>query len=91
MPLKLPQFYKFKYFFNWNPVMGGLFLIFYPNGASFTHGLQGSSPRLFSLCNYDLSNVDHDDDFMSLDEFDPHLEIDLPIVPSKFIIHKKKL
>ncbi len=68
--------------------MGGPFLNFYPNGASFSHGLQGSSPPLFSPCNYDPSNVDHDDDdVIFLDEFDPHLEIDLPIVPSKLIIH----
>jgi len=62
---------------------------FYLNGVSFSHGLQGSSPLLFSPCNYDPSNVYYDDDVISLDEFDPHLEIDLPIVPFKFIIHKK--
>jgi hypothetical protein len=85
MPLELPQSYKFKYFFfSWNLVIN-----FYLNGASFSHGLQGSSPPLFSPCNYDPSNIDHDDNAISLDEFDPHLEIDLPIVPSKLIIHKK--
>jgi hypothetical protein len=91
MLLELPQSHKFKYFFSWNLFMGGPFLNFYPNGASFSHGLQGSSPFLFSPCNYDPSNVKHDDDVISLDEFDPHLEIDLPIVPFKNIIHKEKL
>jgi hypothetical protein len=57
-------------------------------GVSFFHGLQGLSPLLFSPCNYD-PNVDHNDDVISLNEFDPNLEIDLPIVSSKLIIHKK--
>jgi hypothetical protein len=88
MLLKLPQSYKFKYFFfSWNLVIGGPFLNFYLNGASFSHGLQGPSPSLFSACNYDASNVDHDDDVISFDEFDPHIEINLPIVPFQLIIH----
>jgi hypothetical protein len=69
--------------------MGGPLLIFDPSGVSFFHGLQRSSLLLFSLCNYDLSDVDHDDDVMFLYELDLALEIDLPIVPSKLIVHTK--
>jgi hypothetical protein len=57
--------------------------------ASSFHGLQGSSLPLFSPCNSNISNGDHDDDVISLDEFDPTLEIYLPIVPSKLTIQKK--
>jgi hypothetical protein len=71
-----------------NPIVGGLLLIFDPNVISFFHGLQRSSLALFSPCNFDRSNVDHDDDVMSLDEFDPTPKIDLFIVPSKSTIQK---
>jgi hypothetical protein len=71
-----------------NPVVGEFLLIFDLNVTS-SHGFQGSSPPLFSPCNFDLSNVDHDDDVMSLDEFDPTLETNLLIVPSKLTIQKK--
>jgi hypothetical protein len=77
MPPKLPQSYKFKYFFTRNPIVGGPLLIFYLNVTSSSHGFQGSSPPLFSPCNCDFSNVDHDDDVMSLDESDPILETNL--------------
>jgi hypothetical protein len=89
MPPKLPQSYKFKYFSSRNLVVGGPLLIFDLNVTSSSHGFQGSSPLLFSPCNYDLSNVDHDDDVMSLDEFNPTLETNLLVVPSKLIINKK--
>jgi hypothetical protein len=41
---------------------------------------------LFSPCNFNPSNGDHDDDIMFLDEFDPTLETDLLVVPSKLTI-----
>ncbi len=63
--------------------MGGPLLNYDPNVVSSSHGLQRSSLPLFSPCNFDLSNVDHDDDVMSLDEFGPIPKIDLFIVPSK--------
>jgi hypothetical protein len=86
---KLPQSYKFKYFSNRNLVVGGPLLIFDPNVTSSSHGFQGSSPPLFSPCNFNLSNVDHDDDVMSLDEFDPTFETNLFIDPSKLTIQEK--
>jgi len=52
--------------------MGRPLLIFDPNVVSSSHGPQGSSPHLFSPCNYNPSNGDHDDDVMSLDESNPH-------------------
>ncbi len=82
---KLPQSYKFKYFSNRNPVVGGPLLIFDLNVTS-SHGFQGPSPPLFSPSNFDLSNVDHDDDVMSLDEFDPTLETNLLVVPFELTI-----
>ncbi len=66
--------------------MGGPLLIYDPNVASPSHGLQKSSLLLFSPCNFDFSNVNHDDDVMSLDESDPTPKIDLFIVPSKLKI-----
>ncbi len=69
--------------------MGGPLLISDPNVASSSHGLQGSSPPLFSPDNYNPSNGNDDDDVMSLDESDPTLEIDLHVVPSKLIVQKK--
>jgi hypothetical protein len=90
MPRDLPQSYKFKYFFsNRNPVVGGPLLIYDPNVTSSARGLQRSSLLLFSPCNFDPSNVDHDDDVMSLDEFDPIPKIDLFTVPFKSTIQKK--
>jgi hypothetical protein len=87
MPPYLPQSYKFKYFFsNKNLVVGGPLLIYDPNVVSSSRGLQRSSLPLFSPCNFDPSNVDHDDDVMFLDEFDPTHKIDLFIVPSKSTI-----
>jgi hypothetical protein len=64
-------------------------LIFYPNVASSFHGPQGSSPPLFSPCNFNPSNGDHDDDVMSLDECNPIPKIDLHVIPSKLTIQKK--
>jgi hypothetical protein len=90
MPPDLPQSYIFKYFFsNRNLVVGGPLLIYDPNVISTSRGLQRSSLLLFSPCNFDPSNVDHDDDVMSLDEFDPTLKIDLFIVPFELTIQKK--
>jgi len=66
--------------------VGGPLLIYDPNVASTSHGLQRSSLLLFSPCNFDPSNVDHDNYVMSLDEFDPTPKIDLFIVPSKLKI-----
>ncbi len=88
MPPDLPQSYKFKYFSNRNLVVGGPLLIYDPNVTS-SRGLQRSSLLLFSPCNFDPSNVDHDDDVMSLDEFDPIPKIDLFTVPFKSTIQKK--
>jgi hypothetical protein len=56
---------------------------------SSSHGFQGSSPPLFSPCNCDISNIDHDDDVMSLDESNPTLGTNLLVVPSKLTINKK--
>jgi hypothetical protein len=53
---------------------------------SSSHGPQRSSLLLTSPCNFDPSNVDHDDHVMFLDEFDPTLETNLPIVLSKLTI-----
>ncbi len=86
---KLPQSYKVKYFSSKKPVMGEPLLISNPNVTSSSHGLQGSSLPLFSPCNSNPSNGDHDDDVMSLDESDPTLEIDLLVVPSKLTVQKK--
>ncbi len=66
--------------------MGGPLLIFDLNVTSSSHGFQGPSPPSFSPCNFDLSNVDHDDDVMSLDEFDPTLETNLLVVPFELTI-----
>jgi len=66
--------------------VGGPLLIYDPNVASPSHRLHRSSLLLFSPCNFDPSNVDDDDDVMSLDEFDPTPKIDLFIVPSKLKI-----
>jgi hypothetical protein len=44
---------------------------------------------LFSPCNSNLSNVNHDDDVMFLYESNPTLETNLPIIPSKLTIQKK--
>jgi hypothetical protein len=55
---------------------------------SSSHGPQGSSPPLSSPCNSDPSNVDHDDDVMSLDECNTTPETNLPIVPSKLTFYK---
>jgi hypothetical protein len=66
--------------------VGGPLLISNPNVVSSFHGLQGSSPLLFSPCNFNPSNGFHDDDVMFLDESNPTLEIDLHVVPSKLII-----
>ncbi len=90
MLLELPQSYIFKYFFfikNLN--VGGPLLISNLNVDYSSHGIQGSSFSLFSPCNSDPSNVDHDEDVMSLDESNPILEIDLPIISSKLIVKKK--
>jgi hypothetical protein len=62
--------------------MGEPLLISNPNVASSSHGLQGLSLPLFSPCNFNPSNGNHDDDVMSLDKFDPTLEINLHVVPS---------
>jgi hypothetical protein len=67
---KLPLSYKFKYFFL---AIGGPILISNPNVASFFHGLQGSSLFLFSPCNFNPSNGDHDDDAMFSNESNPTL------------------
>jgi hypothetical protein len=69
--------------------VGGPLLISNPNVVSSFHGLQGSSPPLFSLGSSNPSNGDHDDDVMSLDESDPTPKINLLIVPSKLIVQKK--
>jgi hypothetical protein len=71
--------------------MGEPLIISNPNVASSSHGLQGSSLPLFSPCNFNPSNGDHDDDVMSLDESDPTPEIDLPFVPSKLRVPKKMM
>jgi hypothetical protein len=71
--------------------MGEPLIISNANVVSSSHGLQGSSLPLFSPCNSNLSNGDHDDDVISLDEFDPTLEIYLPIVPSKLTIQRKMM
>jgi len=89
MPLKLPQSYKFKYLFSIkNPNVGGPLLISNPNVDFSSHGIQGSSLPLFSPCNFDFSNVNHDD-VMSLDEFNPIPKIDLLAISSKLIVKKK--
>ncbi len=69
--------------------MGGPLLISNPNVDFSSHGIQGSSIPLFSPCNFDLSNVDHDDVVMSLDEFNPILKIDLLAISSKLTVKKK--
>ncbi len=66
--------------------MGGPFLIYDVNVASSSHGPQGSS---LPPCNFDPSNVDHDDDVMFLDESDPTPKTNILIVPSKLIVQKK--
>jgi hypothetical protein len=91
MPLELPQSCKFKYFSSRNLVVSRPFLIFDPNVASSFHGPQRSSLPLFSPCNSNPSNGDHDDDVMSLDESNPVPKIDLHFVPSKLTIQKNKL
>jgi len=68
--------------------MGEPLLISNPNVASSSHGLQGSSLPLFSPCNFNPSNGDHDDDVMSLDEFDPIPEINILVVPFKLTVQK---
>jgi len=85
---KLPQSYQFKYFFNRNLALGESLLISNPNVASSSHGLQGSSLPLFSPCNFNPSNGNHDDDVMSLDESYPIPKMDLPVVPSKLKVQK---
>jgi len=87
---KFPQSYKFKYFYSRNPAMGEPLLISNPNVASSFHGLQRSSLLMFSPCNSNPSNGDHDDDVMSLDESNPTPKIDLHVVPSKLIVPQKK-
>jgi hypothetical protein len=87
---KLPQSYKFKYFFSRHPTLGEPLLISNPNVASSSHGLQGSSLPLFSPCNFNPSNGDHDGDVMSFDESNPTPKIDLHVVPSKLTIQKNK-
>jgi hypothetical protein len=69
--------------------VGGPLLIYDPNVTSSFRDLQRPSFPLFSPCNFDLSNVDHDDDVMALDEFDPTLKMDSFIVPSKPTIQRK--
>jgi hypothetical protein len=70
----------------------GRFLLIYNSNVTFSfHGPQGSSLPLFSPYNSDISNANHDDDVMSLYEFDPALETNLPIIPFKSTIQKKKL
>jgi hypothetical protein len=68
--------------------MGKPFLIFDPNVASSFHGLQGSSPPLFSPCTFNPSNGYHDDDVMSLDESNPIPKTDLHVVPSNLTVQK---
>jgi len=80
MPPKLPLSY------SRNPTMGEPLIISNPNVASSFHNLQGSSLLMFSPCNSNPSNGDHDDDVMSLDEANPTLKIDLHVVPSKLTI-----
>ncbi len=90
MPLELPQFCKFKYMFSIkNHDVGGSFLISNPNVDSSSHGIQGSSPPLFSPNNSYPSNVNNDDDVMSLDELNPIPKLDLPTISSKLIVKKK--
>jgi len=68
----------------------GRFLLISNSSVTFSfHGPQGSSLPLFSPCNFDLSNANHDDDVMSLYEFDPALETNIPIIPFKSTIPKK--
>jgi len=67
----------------------GPFLISIPNVDFSSYGIQRSSLPLFSPCNSNPSNVDHDDDVMSLDEFNPILEINIPAISSKLIVKKK--
>ncbi len=69
--------------------MGGPLLIVNPNVDSSLHGIQGSSLPLFSPCNFDPSNVDHDDDAMFLDESNPIFEIYLHVISSELIVKKK--
>jgi len=66
--------------------VGRPLLIFDPNVVSSFHGLERSSPPLFSPCKSNPSNGDHDDDVMSLDESNPTPKIDLHVVPSKLTI-----
>jgi hypothetical protein len=66
--------------------MGVPLLIFSPNLAYFSHGPRGSFLPLFSPCNFNPSNGDHDNDVMFLDEFDPTPETYLLVVPSKLSI-----
>jgi hypothetical protein len=48
--------------------------------------LKGHPLLLFSPCNSNPSNGNHDDDAMFLDESDPTLEIDLLVVPFKLVL-----
>jgi hypothetical protein len=68
--------------------MGESLLISNLNVSSYFRGLQGSSLPLFSPCNSNPSNGDHDDDVMSLDESNPTPKIDMHVVPSKLTIQK---
>jgi hypothetical protein len=68
--------------------VGGPLLISNPNVDSFSHGIQGSSPPLFSPCNFDTSNADLDDDVIFLDEFNTIPKIDLPTISCKLIVKK---
>jgi hypothetical protein len=47
--------------------MGVHLLIYNRNVVYFSRGFQRSSLPLFSPCNFNPSNVDHDDDVMFLD------------------------
>jgi hypothetical protein len=46
-------------------------------------------PSFVFIRNFKISNVDHDDDIMSLDEFNPILEINLHAISSQLIVRKK--
>ncbi len=90
MPLKLPQSYKFKYFFFIKiPNVGGPLLISNPNVDYSSHGIQRASLPLSSPCNFIPSNVDHNDDVMSLDGSNPILEINLHVISFKLIVKKR--